>query len=304
MLLSCRASATSRSDAALPRSTAAALPQRCNRTACTSAQHPRQPLTAKAATEGAEIPYELCCQALHDDEAARLAAPPDDILKARYSAYVERKPDFIIDTTHPSNEEYDEDREAWRARILDFAAAAKFLQLVIYDSVPIDEETHSITWNARIKVLDGLVDERLVETKDFVERSLFVKEDGRWLYLKGDPDFEPRNVGWTGRSTRSRSRRSARARRSPPCRARGRPSRDMAARPWTSRRRAKRRVASRASSTSRESQLPRPVYYTPPSGSSWGGASSSAARVKRPCRDAAARRRHRNFYQHQWDCRT
>ena len=25
----------------------------------------RQPLTAKAATEGAEIPYELCCQALH-----------------------------------------------------------------------------------------------------------------------------------------------------------------------------------------------------------------------------------------------
>ena len=121
-------------------------------------------VTAKAATEGAEIPFELCCQALHDDEAARLAAPPEDILKARYSAYTERKPDFIIDTTHPSNEEYDEDREAWRARILDFAAAAKFLQLVIYDSVPIDEATHSITWNARIKVLDGLVDERLVET--------------------------------------------------------------------------------------------------------------------------------------------
>ena len=154
----------------------------------------RQPLTAKAATEGAEIPYELCCQSLHDDEAARLAAPPDDILKARYSAYTERKPDFIIDTTHPSNEEYDDNREAWRARILDFAAAAKFLQLVIYDSVPIDDATHSITWNARIKVLDGLVDERLVETKDFIERSLFVKEDGRWLYLKGDPDFEPRNV--------------------------------------------------------------------------------------------------------------
>ena len=52
-------------------------------------------------------------------------------------------------------------------------------QLVIYDSVP-------ITWNARIKgdaqhrkarrppklkFLDGLVDERLVETKDFIERS-------------------------------------------------------------------------------------------------------------------------------------
>ena len=131
---------------------------------------------------------------LHSDEAARKAADPEEILRARYCAYKARVPEFIMDTTHPSNEEYDDDREAWRARILDFANAAKFLQLVIYDSVPIDEETHSITWNARIKVLDGLVDERLVETKDFIERSLFVKEDGRWLYLKGDPDFEPRNV--------------------------------------------------------------------------------------------------------------
>ena len=38
------------------------------------------------------------------------------------------------------------------------------------------------------------IDFAQVETKDFIERSLFVKEDGRWLYLKGDPDFEPRNV--------------------------------------------------------------------------------------------------------------
>lgn len=151
-------------------------------------------VTAKAATEGAEVPYANCCQALHDDEAARLAAGPDDILKARYSAYVERRPDFIIDTTHPSNEEYDEDRDAWRARITDFAAAAKFVSLVIFDSIPVDEATHSITWNARIKVLDGMVDERLVETKDFIERSVFVREDGQWLYKKGDEQFKPRNV--------------------------------------------------------------------------------------------------------------
>ena len=38
------------------------------------------------------------------------------------------------------------------------------------------------------------IDFAQVETKDFIERSLFVKEDGRWLYLKGDPEFEPRNV--------------------------------------------------------------------------------------------------------------
>ena len=30
-------------------------------------------VTAKAATEGAEVPYADCCQALHDDEAATAA---------------------------------------------------------------------------------------------------------------------------------------------------------------------------------------------------------------------------------------
>ena len=47
--------------------------------ACTAAalQAPAPPrkslITTKAATEGAEIPYELCCQALHDDELVHLA---------------------------------------------------------------------------------------------------------------------------------------------------------------------------------------------------------------------------------------
>ena len=33
-----------------------------------------------------------------------------------------------------------------------------------------------------------------METKDFVERSLFIREGGEWLYLKGDPDFTPKNI--------------------------------------------------------------------------------------------------------------
>ena len=85
-----------------------------------------------------------------------------------------------MDTTHPSNEEHDADRDAWRARILDFAAAAKFVDFQVYDSLALDDDSYSITWNARIKVLDGMIDERLVETKDFVERSLFLREGGAW----------------------------------------------------------------------------------------------------------------------------
>ena len=50
---------------------------------------------------------------LHTDDAARKAADPEEILRARYCAYKARVPEFIMDTTHPSNEEYDADRGAW-----------------------------------------------------------------------------------------------------------------------------------------------------------------------------------------------
>jgi len=148
------------------------------------------PRTVAAAS--AADAYPTCCGS--DADAWRRSASPEEILRARYDAYVERKPDLIMDTTHPSNEEHDADRDAWRARILDFAAAAKFVDFQVYDSLALDDDSYSITWNARIKVLDGMIDERLVETKDFVERSLFLREGGAWYYLKGDPDFKPKNI--------------------------------------------------------------------------------------------------------------
>ena len=55
-----------------------------------------------------------------------------------------------------------------------------------------------VTWSARIRVLEGVVDDRYVETKDFVERSIFVHEQGRWWYLGGDPDFEPKKLRVSG----------------------------------------------------------------------------------------------------------
>jgi uncharacterized protein YchJ len=159
------------------------------------ARAPKLRLSARRAAVDADPSCSAEILRLHTDDAARKAADPEEILRARYCAYKARVPEFIMDTTHPSNEEYDADRGAWAQRILDFAGAATFVDLTIFDEVEIDDDTQSITWNARIKVLDGLVDDRLVETKDFIERSLFLRgADGAWLYLKGDPDFTPKNV--------------------------------------------------------------------------------------------------------------
>jgi len=149
----------------------------------------------KACACGSNKAYVSCCRPLHKDAGARVAAGAREVLSARYSAYVEREADFVMDTTHPSNDDYDEDRDAWRAKVLDFARASTFVGLEVYDEVERDDGRTSITWTARLKVLDGLVDDRLVETKDFVERSIFERsEEGGFLYVEGDPDFEPKNL--------------------------------------------------------------------------------------------------------------
>ena len=41
-----------------------------------------------------------------------------------------KKPDFIMDTTHPGCPEYTDDRDGWAAKIIDFASAVKFIHLV------------------------------------------------------------------------------------------------------------------------------------------------------------------------------
>lgn len=64
-------------------------------------------------------------------------------------------------------------------------------------------------------MLSDIVREELVETKDFIERSVWIRDDGVWFYQKGiicsvrphldasytcvyarigDPDFEPKNI--------------------------------------------------------------------------------------------------------------
>ena len=171
---------------------------------------------------GAEPLYDNHCGRLHADaEAAALAGPLQTLL-ARYSAYCEasaQSADYVIETTHRNNTEWSEDREAWRTKILDFSRTCGFDRLRILQTLnfrltpqgldllddqeaargPAQEGDRAyITWTARLKVLEGIVGDDYVEVKDFVERSIFVREQGRWLYPGGDPDFEPKNIRVSG----------------------------------------------------------------------------------------------------------
>lgn len=170
---------------------------------------------------GADEIFEEHCGILHTDAAAVAAANPLQMLFARFSAFCEATAtaaDFIMSTTHPNNSEYSADRDAWRSQILDFCRSCGFGELKILQTCHfrlmeqgldiLDESEASqeaqegdrtyITWSVRLRVLDGIVSSDYVETKDFVERSIYVRESGRWWYLGGDPDFKPKNIRVSG----------------------------------------------------------------------------------------------------------
>ncbi len=114
--------------------------------------------------------YKKCCQPYH-----RGARPADALLlmKSRYSAYALGQSRYIIATTHPDNPDYTEDTATWIAGIEAFSEQTEFRRLEILEFADGDEEAF-VTFRATFG--DG----------SMVERSRFVREEGRWFYYSGE----------------------------------------------------------------------------------------------------------------------
>ena len=141
---------------------------------------------------GSGVQFDACCaRFLVDGESPGTAL---ELLQARYTAHVRGDTKFIVDTTHPTNEAYMPDREAWENRLRSFLKAVSFQGMGVWETETTDADHARILWNARMRLLEQFVSEEAVETKDFIERSVFVREGGRWFYKGGDPDWDPRTV--------------------------------------------------------------------------------------------------------------
>ncbi len=117
--------------------------------------------------------FSLCCEPIIKGETPALTA--QELMRSRYSAYVTVATDYILATTHPST------RKNHSAKgIEEWAKSSNWQKLEILS-----------------RTLGGQNDERgEVEFKAYYidpkwelivhhENSDFVKEDGKWYYLKG-----------------------------------------------------------------------------------------------------------------------
>lgn len=122
--------------------------------------------------------YAQCCRPYHRGEQVPQAAA--QLMRARYAAYATGQVRFIMETTHPSNPQYMEDKVKWAKQLKAYCDRTTFSGLSVLEDA-IDEG------GARAWVRFSAQLSQRSADMSFVENSIFVKEDGaRWLYLDGE----------------------------------------------------------------------------------------------------------------------
>ena len=114
---------------------------------------------------GSQLDYKDCCGRFHDSEAVEAGAPP--LMKSRYKAFVQKRADYLLSTWH----------ETTRPKELTLDDTIKWLGLEIV-SFDDGEQEAFVEFIARGKISGRAFKQ--------VEKSRFVKEDGRWFYVDGD----------------------------------------------------------------------------------------------------------------------
>ena len=124
---------------------------------------------------GSLIKYKKCCKPFHEDIKTPINAL--ELMKSRYCAYAIEKSEYIILTTHQNNRDFNTDTKAWNNDILDFSRNTKFEKLEILEFI--DGQTESfVTFKANIT--------QNKQDVSFIEKSRFVKENGKWQYIDGE----------------------------------------------------------------------------------------------------------------------
>ncbi len=122
---------------------------------------------------GSKKKYKKCCKIFHNGASAPTALL---LMKSRFSAFAVGDATYIMKTTHNENQDYTTDTAAWKSSILEFCNSTVFKQLTIVETQEEKSESY-VTFKAIL----------LQHNHDasFIEKSRFLKEEGKWYYHSG-----------------------------------------------------------------------------------------------------------------------
>ncbi len=117
---------------------------------------------------GRALARAACCGRFLDAFGSVPAPDAESLMRSRYSAFVERRADYLLATWHASR----------RPPELDFEPDARWLGLDVLRARPTGPEAAEVEFIARSRIAG--------RGQRLHERSRFVREGGRWYYLDGD----------------------------------------------------------------------------------------------------------------------
>lgn len=119
--------------------------------------------------------YRTCCGRFHRGDA--VAETPVELMRSRYAAYAKEEVDYVVETTDPNGPVWQEPLAQWRADIRRFGRDTEFVGVDILDT-SVDGDRAEVEFRAKLRS-DG-------RDTSFVERSEFVRREGRWFYWGGE----------------------------------------------------------------------------------------------------------------------
>lgn len=133
---------------------------------------------------GSVLVYSECCGRLHDGKEQ--AKTPEALVRARYSAYTCRVPDYLMATTDPEGEEWNADTAGWRKTLLKFCDDFEFQGLeVLADGIEMGTGSAKVPFKAKFCQKGTVALTILNELSTFRQTG-----NGEWLYTKGEVSYE------------------------------------------------------------------------------------------------------------------
>lgn len=143
---------------------------------------------------GSGLEYMKCCGRIHKSADAFANATPEQIVRARYSAYAKREIDFIVGSVHPLNKNFQADIEQMKHDI----------EINCYDNFELKqcnilEETFEGEGEQQIAKVKFVATMTQVDSRErtaFMETSTFARagkhiRQGAWLYRDGEVEAVP-----------------------------------------------------------------------------------------------------------------
>ena len=160
---------------------------------------------------GSSLTYSSCCGKLHKDINAFKSATAEQVVRARYSAYATKQPEFLMASTHPLHKDFNTDLKRWKESIklnmydnFDMPRCIISNESYYYDDENDDDDETTNTTNndpttatkANVTFIAELVLKETGEVTAFMETSNFerAKTHGGWLYLNGTIEEVPESL--------------------------------------------------------------------------------------------------------------